>query len=128
MKAVDSHAHGLEPFFNMRPVFVAEVTAQIVASSGSWVARAISKKLCIGDIVFLGESGQERRPGVCPAAALASQSFKWIKYYITNKNELIYNSIKKGWRRIAILISYLKDYTDYLIVALLSEDARAWPP
>lgn len=76
MKAVDSHAHGLEPLSNVGPIFVDEVTAQIVASNGSQVARVINEKLCVGDIVFLGESVQERRPGVCPAAALTSQSFR----------------------------------------------------
>jgi hypothetical protein len=79
MKAVDSYAHGLGPFFNIGPVFVNKVTAQIVASNGSQVARAINERLCVGGIVFLGESVQERRPGVCPAAALASQSFRWTE-------------------------------------------------
>jgi hypothetical protein len=31
VKAVDSHGHSLEPLFDVVPVFVVEVTAQIVA-------------------------------------------------------------------------------------------------
>jgi len=35
----------------------------------SQIARSINEKLCVGDIVFLGESMQERRRGTDPAAA-----------------------------------------------------------
>jgi len=46
-----------------------ELTAQLTACEGSRIARSINKKLCVGDIVFLSESVQERRRGVSPAAA-----------------------------------------------------------
>jgi len=54
VEAVNSHGDRLEPFSNMVPLFVVELTAQFVASKGSQVACAINEKLHVGDIVFLG--------------------------------------------------------------------------
>ena len=48
---------------------IVELTAQFTACEGSQIARSIDEKLCIGDSVFLGESMQECRRGVGPAAA-----------------------------------------------------------
>jgi len=69
VKAVDSHGHSLEPFFDVVPDSIIKPTAQIVAREGSQIAASIDEKLCLGDIVFLGEPMQERRRGVSPAAA-----------------------------------------------------------
>jgi hypothetical protein len=69
VEAVDPHNNSLEPFFDVVPLFVVEVTAQFVTSEGSQIPTSIDEKLCIGDIVFLGEAMQERRRGVCPATA-----------------------------------------------------------
>jgi hypothetical protein len=52
------------------PDVVVEVTAQFVTSEGSQIATSIHEKLCIGDIVFLGEAMQKRRRGTDPAAAV----------------------------------------------------------
>ena len=46
----------------MVPVFVVEMTAQFVASKGSQIAASIDEKLCLGNIVFLGETMEKRRP------------------------------------------------------------------
>ena len=56
MEAVDPHRHGLEPFFDMVPFFVIEMTAQFLPSKGSQVAAAINEKLGFSDLVFLGQS------------------------------------------------------------------------
>ncbi len=40
-----------------------------MTSEGSQIAASIDEKRCLGDIVFLDESAQERRRGVSPAAA-----------------------------------------------------------
>ena len=68
MKAVDPHGHGLEPFFDVVPVGIVELTAQFVTSEGSQVAASIDEKLRLGDIVFLGEAVEKRRRGTDPAA------------------------------------------------------------
>jgi len=70
VKAVDPHGHGLEPFFDVVPGGIVELTAQFVACEGSQVAASIDEKLRVGDIVFLGESVKKRRRGVGPAAAV----------------------------------------------------------
>jgi len=62
VKAVDPHGHGLEPFFDVVPVGIVELTAQFVTSEGSQVATSIDEKLRLGDIVFLGETVEKRRP------------------------------------------------------------------
>jgi hypothetical protein len=69
VEAVDSHGHSLEPLFDVVPVVVVEVTAQIVSREGSQIAASIVEKLCVGNIVFLGEAMKECRRGVSPAAA-----------------------------------------------------------
>ncbi len=53
----------------MFPILVVEVTAQTVPSKDSQIAVNIDEKLCLGNIVFLGEPMQERRRGVNPTAA-----------------------------------------------------------
>jgi len=45
VKAVDSHRHSLEPFFDVVPVCVVELTAQVVSKEGSQIATAINQKL-----------------------------------------------------------------------------------
>jgi hypothetical protein len=46
------------------PGGIVELTAQFVASEGSQVATSINEKLRLGNIVFLGETVEERRRGV----------------------------------------------------------------
>ncbi len=70
MEAVDPHCHSLEPFFDVVPFLVVELTVQFLPSKGSQIAAAIDEKLCFVDIVFLGEAVQKRRRGVSPAAAV----------------------------------------------------------
>jgi len=69
VKAVDSHRHGLEPFLDVVPLAIVELTAQRTPSQGSQIAASINQKLGVGDIVFLGEAMEERRRGISPAAA-----------------------------------------------------------
>ena len=70
MKTVNSHGDGLEPFFDVVPLCVVELTAQLTTSQGSQIAASINEKLRIGDIVFLGQTVQERRRGVSPAPSV----------------------------------------------------------
>jgi hypothetical protein len=69
VEAVNSHGHSLEPRFDVVPVVVVEMTAQIVSIEGSQIPAAIDEKLCLIDVVFLGELMQECCRGVSPAAA-----------------------------------------------------------
>jgi hypothetical protein len=69
VKAVDSHGNGVKPFFDVVSLSIVELTAQLTTCEGSQIARSIDEKLCICDIVFLGEAMQKRRCGVSPAAA-----------------------------------------------------------
>jgi hypothetical protein len=62
VKAVDPHRHGLEPFFDVAPLAVVEPTAQLTPSKGSQITTSIDEKLGIGDVVFLGEAMEQRRP------------------------------------------------------------------
>ena len=62
VKAVNSHRHGLEPFFDVVPDVVVEMTAQFVTREGSQIAGSVDEKLRVGDIVFLGKSVEKRRP------------------------------------------------------------------
>jgi hypothetical protein len=57
------------PLFNVVPVCVVEVTAQVVTSKGSQIATSIDEKHFAGDIIFPGKSMQESHRGVSPAAA-----------------------------------------------------------
>ncbi|ACV48659.1 hypothetical protein Hmuk_2553 [Halomicrobium mukohataei DSM 12286] len=61
MEAVDLHGDGLEPLFDVVPSTLVEPTAQFVTREGSQIATSIDEKLCIGEIVFLGEAVQKRR-------------------------------------------------------------------
>jgi len=47
MKAVDSHCHRLEPFFDVVPIFVIKLTAQFLPGKGSQIPTAIDEKLCL---------------------------------------------------------------------------------
>jgi len=49
---------------------IVEPTAQLVRREGSQIAASLHEKLCVGDIVFLGEPMQKRRRGIGPAAAV----------------------------------------------------------
>jgi hypothetical protein len=69
VKAVDSHGDGVKPLFDVVSLSIVELTAQLTTCEGSQIARSINEKLCVGNIVFLGESMQERRHGISPAAA-----------------------------------------------------------
>jgi hypothetical protein len=62
VKSVDSHSNCLEPLADVVPVVVVEVPAQVVSREGSQRGTSIHENLCLGDIVFLGETSQERRP------------------------------------------------------------------
>jgi len=52
VETVDSHGHGLEPFFDVVPLCVIELIAQFVASEGSQIARAIDEKLGFSKRLF----------------------------------------------------------------------------
>ena len=69
MKVADPHDDGLVLRFAGVPVMIVKMTAHVVSSKGSQLATSIDDKLCVGDIVFLGESMKERRRGISPAAA-----------------------------------------------------------
>ena len=69
MKAVDSHGDCLEPFFDVVPLSIVELAAQVVSREGSQIATSIHEEFCVSDVVFLGESVQKRHRGVSPAAA-----------------------------------------------------------
>jgi hypothetical protein len=69
VEAVGSHSGSLEPRFDVVPVVVVEMTAQVVPRKGSQVAASINVKLCLGDIVFLGKPVEQRRRGVSPVGA-----------------------------------------------------------
>jgi len=64
MKAVDSHRHCLEPFFNVVPFGIVELTAQIVSKEGSQIATSIDQKLRLRNVVFLGQTMEKRRRGI----------------------------------------------------------------
>jgi hypothetical protein len=52
----------MKPFFDVVSLAVIELTAQLTTCKSSQIARNIDEKLCIGDIVFLSEAMEERRP------------------------------------------------------------------
>ena len=62
VKAVDPHRHRLKPFFDVVSGGIVELTAQFVTSEGSQVTASIDEKLRLGDVVFLGEAVEKRRP------------------------------------------------------------------
>ncbi|QSG06953.1 Uncharacterized protein HSR121_2633 [Halapricum desulfuricans] len=62
MEAVDSHSDSLESLFDVVPVVIGKMTAQIVTREGSQVATSIDEKLCVADIVFLSEAVKKCRP------------------------------------------------------------------
>ena len=66
MKAVDPHSDRLEPLFDVVPVFVVGMTAHFVASEGSQIAAGIDEELRFGNVVFLGETMEKRRPQKSP--------------------------------------------------------------
>jgi hypothetical protein len=70
VKEVDSHCHRLKPFFDVVPFLVVKLTVQILSKEGSQISTDINQKLGVRNIVLLGESMQERRGGIDPAAAI----------------------------------------------------------
>jgi hypothetical protein len=68
VKAVESHGDSVKTFFDVVLPSIVELTAQFTTCKGSQIVRSIDEKLCVGDIVFLSESMQERRRGISPAA------------------------------------------------------------
>jgi co-chaperonin GroES (HSP10) len=52
----------LKPFLDVVSVRIVKVTAQSKSGEGSRIAEAIDEKLRLGDVVFLGEAVDERRP------------------------------------------------------------------
>jgi hypothetical protein len=62
VKSFDPNGDSQEPFFDVVSDPVVKPTAQMVTIEGSQIATSINEKLCIVNIVFLGESMQERRP------------------------------------------------------------------
>ena len=58
VEAVDSHSDSPEPIFDVVPVVIVKMTAQIVPREGSQIPSSIDKKLCVGNIVILGETMQ----------------------------------------------------------------------
>ena len=51
MKAVDPHGDCLEPFFDVVPIVIVKMTAQIMTSEGSQIATSIDEKLCVSAVV-----------------------------------------------------------------------------
>jgi len=70
VEAADPHRYSLVPFFDMFPVGIVELTAQIVTSKGTQVAASIDERLRFGDVVFLGETVEKRRHRVSPVATV----------------------------------------------------------
>jgi hypothetical protein len=62
VKAVDSHGDRVKLFVDVVSLSIVELTAQLTTYNGSQIARSIDEKLCVGDIVFLGEAMEERCP------------------------------------------------------------------
>ena len=96
VKAVDPHGHGLEPFFDVVPVGIVELTAQFVTCEGSQVATSIDEKLRLGDIVFLGETVEKRRRGVYPVATVdinfESVSIAAYNHYFSPSTSICFSS------------------------------------
>lgn len=44
MEAVNPHRDGLEPLFDVVPLFIIELTAQFVSEAGSQIGAAIDEK------------------------------------------------------------------------------------
>lgn len=61
MEAVGAHFEGVKPFFDEVSRAIVEPTAQSETGEGSRVTVAIDKKLCVRNIVFLGEAVKKRR-------------------------------------------------------------------
>jgi len=61
VKAVGPDSHSQESLFDVIPGLIDESTVQFVRVKDSQIATSIKKKFCIGDIVFLSDSIQERR-------------------------------------------------------------------
>jgi hypothetical protein len=70
VKAVDSHRDRLEPLFDVVPLCVVELTAQIMPKEGSQIPTSIDQKLSVCHVMFLGKPMQKRRRGIGPAAAV----------------------------------------------------------
>jgi hypothetical protein len=51
MKAVESHRDRLEPLFEIVPLSIVELTAQIVSKEGSQISSSIDQKLGVGNVV-----------------------------------------------------------------------------
>jgi len=62
MKEVNPHRDCLEPFFDVVPLAIVELTAQIVSKEGSQVVSSIHQKLRLRNAVFLGQTVEKRRP------------------------------------------------------------------
>jgi len=60
----------LRPLFDVISSGIVELTAQFVTSEGSQVSTSIGEKLRLGEVVFLRETVEKHRRGVCPVAAV----------------------------------------------------------
>lgn len=61
-KAINSHGDGVNSLFDLVSFPVIELTAQLTTYEDSQIARSTDEKLCIVDIMFLGETVKERHP------------------------------------------------------------------
>jgi hypothetical protein len=60
----------LEPLFDVVPLSIVELTAQLMSKEGSQVSPVINQKLSICNVVFLHKPIQKRRRGIGSAAAV----------------------------------------------------------
>ncbi len=78
MKAVNSYGDLLELFFDVVLGSIVEVTAQFTTREGSQIACSIDEKLCIGDVVFLGEAVKKRCCGI-DLTAVENDDFEQLR-------------------------------------------------
>jgi len=53
MEAVDRYCNSLEPLFDGVPIYIVELTAQILLSEPSQMAASIDEKFSVGNTCFL---------------------------------------------------------------------------
>ena len=69
MKTIDPHRHGLKQLLDQITLTVVELSAQLTPGESSQIPAGVDEKLGICDLVFGGESMEERRRGIGPASA-----------------------------------------------------------
>ena len=62
VKTIDPHRHGLKQLLDQITLSVVELSAQLTPGESSQIPTGVDEKLGICDLVFGGESMEERRP------------------------------------------------------------------